>query len=246
MTASLPFSFSLPTFEGPLDLLLHLIHEAKIDIKEIFVSDITEQYLASMGGAESFDNASAFLEMAALLLFIKSRSLLPLPPRLEDEEELSPEEMLVRQLEMHKKMKEAASALRESESRAALGFTKLPEDLAVNDADINISNLTAENLISAWLKLRQRLTIAEETPRIVRSALSPSLRQDLFPYEMCRDRILGRLANAQGAALADLIPLYVSRMEFVSLFIALLELVKQGVLCAKQSGSFGKIWIERA
>ena len=69
-------------YTGPLDLLLDLIHEAKIDIKDIFISEITQQYLDSMSGIDQLDmdSASEFLQMAALLMEIKSRSLLPKPP----------------------------------------------------------------------------------------------------------------------------------------------------------------------
>ena len=82
--------FHLDSFDGPLDLLLHLITRAKVDIKDIFVSEITEQYLASMGsvGELDMDTASEFLTMAATLLEIKSRALLPRPPEpAEDGEE---------------------------------------------------------------------------------------------------------------------------------------------------------------
>mgnify|MGYP002573270426 FL=1 len=74
---------SLKQFEGPLDLLLHLITRAKVDIKDIFVSEITEQYLASMGSVDELDmdTASEFLTMAATLLGIKSRALVPRPNR---------------------------------------------------------------------------------------------------------------------------------------------------------------------
>ena len=74
---------TLSQFEGPLDLLLHLISKAKVDIKDIFVSEITEQYLASLEGIEELDMdvASEFLTMAATLLEIKSRALLPRPPK---------------------------------------------------------------------------------------------------------------------------------------------------------------------
>ena len=75
----------LKEFEGPLDLLLHLIARAKVDIRDIFVSEITEQYLASMEDIHSLDmdTASEFLAMAATLLEIKSRALLPKPPKVE-------------------------------------------------------------------------------------------------------------------------------------------------------------------
>ncbi len=98
---------SLKQFEGPLDLLLHLITRAKVDIKDIFVSEITEQYLASLDGIDELDmdSASEFLQMAATLVEIKSRALLPKPPEPEDPEEESPEEALIRQLEEYKKFK---------------------------------------------------------------------------------------------------------------------------------------------
>ena len=85
---------SLKQFDGPLDLLLSLIGDAKIDIKDIFVSQITEQYLATMALVEELDMdaASEFLQMAATLVEIKSRSMLPKPPKPEVEGELTPEE----------------------------------------------------------------------------------------------------------------------------------------------------------
>ena len=95
---------SLKQFEGPLDLLLHLITRAKVDIKDIFVSEITEQYLASLDGLDELDMdvASEFLTMAATLLEIKSRALLPRPPKEEEDGEESPEQALIRRLEEYK------------------------------------------------------------------------------------------------------------------------------------------------
>ena len=87
----------LKQFDGPLDLLLHLIGKAKIDLKDVFVSEITEQYIEAVQSAPDFDmdEASEFVAMAALLLEIKSRSLLPKPPK-EDEED--PEQLLLQRL----------------------------------------------------------------------------------------------------------------------------------------------------
>ena len=95
---------SLRQFEGPLDLLLHLISKAKIDIKDIFVSEITEQYLESMRGLDELDmdTASEFLTMAATLLEIKSRALLPRPPAEPEDGEETPEQALIRRLEEYK------------------------------------------------------------------------------------------------------------------------------------------------
>lgn len=86
------YEVHLKDFEGPLDLLLHLISRAKVDIRDIFVSEITEQYLASLEEIDSIDMdaASEFLAMAAMLLEIKSRALLPKPPKPEVEGEETP------------------------------------------------------------------------------------------------------------------------------------------------------------
>ena len=102
---------SLKQFDGPLDLLLTLISKAKIDICDIFVSEITEQYLEYMAGVDELDmdSASEFLQMAATLLEIKSRAMLPKPPAPEDPDALTPEQELIRQLT--KEMKNASRLL---------------------------------------------------------------------------------------------------------------------------------------
>ena len=85
----MPYTVQLQQFEGPLDLLLHLIEEAELDVKDIFVSEITAQYLSYMEQLDELDmdTASEFLSMAATLLYIKSRQLLPRPPKEDDAEE---------------------------------------------------------------------------------------------------------------------------------------------------------------
>ncbi|MFR6571835.1 MAG: segregation and condensation protein A [Christensenellales bacterium] len=108
------YAFKLESFEGPLDLLLHLIAKAQVDIKDIFVSEITDQYLAYLEQMEQLDmeQASEFLTMAATLLNIKSRSLLPKPEAPEEED---PEALLILQLEEYKKIKQASLVLQEME-----------------------------------------------------------------------------------------------------------------------------------
>ena len=97
------YRVSLSQFEGPLDLLLHLIEKAEVNIEDIFVSEITAQYLAMMDDLSELDmdRASSFLTVAAQLLLIKSRSLLPRPP-VESEDEEDPETQLIRQLREYK------------------------------------------------------------------------------------------------------------------------------------------------
>ena len=129
----MPYTVQLKQFEGPLDLLLHLIEEAELDVKDIFVSEITAQYLSYMDQLEELDmdTASEFLSMAATLLYIKSRQLLPRPPK-EDEAEEDPETLLIRQLREYKAFKEASEQLRALFDAARELHTRLPLALVVH------------------------------------------------------------------------------------------------------------------
>ena len=126
----MPYIVSLKQFDGPLDLLLTLISSAKLDIQDIFVSEITEQYLESMKLVDELDmdSASEFLQMAATLLEIKSRAMLPKPPKPEEEGALSPEEELIRQLTEYKQFKEISARMHQLEEEARALLTKLPEE----------------------------------------------------------------------------------------------------------------------
>ena len=138
----MPYIVSLKQFDGPLDLLLTLISSAKLDIQDIFVSEITEQYLESMKLVDELDmdSASEFLQMAATLLEIKSRAMLPKPPAPEDPDALTPEQELIRQLTEYKQFKEISARMHqlEEDARALIvsGFAdnvskELPVEYAV-------------------------------------------------------------------------------------------------------------------
>ena len=145
----------LKDFEGPLDLLLHLISRAKVNIRDIFVSEITEQYLQSIEDLSGLDMdaASEFLQMAATLLEIKSRALLPKPPKTEDEED--PQEVLMRRLEEYKRIKEAGKTLRIYEAEAQEMVTRLPLEM-VTEARIELSQMSLESLQAAFLNVLLR------------------------------------------------------------------------------------------
>ena len=120
--------FKLKDFDGPLDLLLTLIGKAQIDIRDIFVSEITDQYLDIVRNAPDLDmdEASDFLVIAATLIEIKSRAMLPKPPKTEEEND--PETELIRRLEEYKRFRETAESMKEFEGAAKRVFTKLPEE----------------------------------------------------------------------------------------------------------------------
>ena len=137
----------LSQFEGPLDLLLHLLERDKIDIKDIFVSDITEQYLNYVADLSQLDmeNASEFLTVAAHLLEIKSRSLLPKPVPLEEGEE-DPEQALIRRLTEYKLYKEAGEKLHDMEEENLKAYYKLPEEMHLQER-IELEDMKLDALI---------------------------------------------------------------------------------------------------
>ena len=235
----MPLTLHLGQFEGPLDMLLFLIGKAKIDIKDIFVSEVTDQYIQSVQNAPDLDmdDASAFINMAATLLEIKSRSLLP-KPKLEEGEE-DPEQALIRQLEEYQRFKEIAQNMQGFEKAAALMFEKLPEEYPLPPPTLELKNLTMEGLLAAFARVMARVKEDDEEPiqtarRIVR---------DEFTVPRCSAHILKRLKKGP-VKFDELFSPQPSRDEVVTLFLALLELLRLGRVSAEQDGIFGDMVLE--
>jgi len=235
----MPLTLHLGQFEGPLDMLLFLIGKAKIDIKDIFVSEVTDQYIQSVQNAPDLDmdDASAFINMAATLLEIKSRSLLP-KPKLEEGEE-DPEQALIRQLEEYQRFKEIAQNMQGFEKAAALMFEKLPEEYPLPPPTLELKNLTMEGLLAAFARVMARVKEEDEEPiqtarRIVR---------DEFTVPRCSAHILKRLKKGP-VKFDELFSPNPSRDEVVTLFLALLELLRLGRVSAEQDGIFGDMVLE--
>ena len=155
-------NFQTRNFDGPLELLLQLISKAKIEIRDIFISDITEQYIAAIheNGFLDMNDAAEFLVMAATLLEIKSRAMLPKPPPLDEGEE-DPEEALIRRLEEYKAFRETAGAMKEFEAAASRLFTRLPDEFRDGDCLLGV----AEEAVTEQF-LRQRNSCAAARVRI--------------------------------------------------------------------------------
>ena len=232
------YYISLKQFEGPLDLLLHLINQAKLDIKDIFVSEITEQYLASMEGLDELDMniASEFLVMAALLLEIKSRALLPKPPVQEADEE-TPEQQLIRRLEEYKLYKESAGKMHEFELAAFHAFSKLPEENPVPPPQIELTGLSVDGLLKALSRIIARRTVNDEPGRVIRSIV-----RERFTIEQCVYNLTKSIQRGP-VLFSDLLSDDVSRDEIITYFMALLELMKLNRLCAQQETVYDDILI---
>ena len=234
----MPYIVSLKQFDGPLDLLLTLISSAKLDIQDIFVSEITEQYLESMKLVDELDmdSASEFLQMAATLLEIKSRSMLPKPPKPEEEGALSPEEELIRQLTEYKQFKEISARMHQLEEEARSLLTKLPEEYPLPPPNIEITGLTLEKLAKAFQKVLARAEAAERSENMAQR----EIRRDSFTVAGCMVRIARRLRSGS-CRFADFFGEDYSREEVITMFLAILEMAKLNRLHIEQGSAYDEI-----
>ncbi|MCF6137633.1 segregation/condensation protein A [Pseudalkalibacillus berkeleyi] len=243
------YNVRLDAFEGPLDLLLHLINRYEIDIYDIPVSQITEQYLEYIHTMKELqlDVASEYLVMAASLLAIKSKTLLPkhdegqLDQQIEMEMEDDPREDLVRRLIEYRKFKEASSYLRENEGKRSLTFSKPPSNLdhiETTSAPVNpVSNMTIYDLVGAFQSIfdkKQKKNRKTPTTKID--------RQDI-PIDTRMNEIVIELSGRTGKqSFQSLFP-YPSRDHMVVTFLAILELMKTRQIRCEQQKNFQDIMI---
>ncbi len=232
------YRVSLTQFEGPLDLLLHLIDKAEINIEDIFVSEITAQYLSYMDDLDELDmdRASSFLTVAAQLLLIKSRSLLPRPP-VENEDEEDPKEALLRQLREYKAFKEVSEELHNRFEEARKSYTRLPEDVVLPPQKFELQNASLDSLYQAFLDVLNREDETEE-----KQERTQSVRPDTFTV---RDRVVhlrSRLKEGR-VRFTDLFSDTSSRLEKVVTFMALLEMLARGEVHITQGATFAPIYI---
>lgn len=238
------YSFKITNFEGPLDLLLHLISKAKIEVKDIFVSEVTEQYLQYIREMEQLDMevSSEFLQMAATLVYIKSRSVLPVrrPDEEELEDGLTPEERLIRQINEYKRFKEAAVALRAVEESADTVYYKLPEEVIANPEQVyEFNNADVHALYEAFAELMAKAPEEKEDERVY-------IRRDSFSVRDQMKQVLARLTIVSKLEFSELMSERPSREEIAVTFLALLELLNVGKIKLNQSKAFGKLTVMKA
>jgi segregation and condensation protein A len=231
---------SIRQFDGPLDLLLHLITNAELRIEEIALCEITGQYLDLMRQTEELDmeQASAFLSVAAQLLLIKSRALLPRPPALAAEEE-NPADALLRQLREYQVIKEAASALQTAWQEAGMSYTRLPEDVPLPPQKIELEDSTLHALFTAYAELLARQRTQEETVE----SISRRVRPDAFTIRDRAAHIVRCLTDKKSVRCADLFAANAEKMEIVVTFLAVLELLGRGELRLTQAAPFAPIFL---
>jgi segregation and condensation protein A len=230
-----PVMVKLERFEGPLDLLLHLIKRDEIDIYDIPIARITQQYLAYIELMRSLDLevAGEFLVMAATLMRIKARMLLPLPAPGEEEEEGDPREELVQRLVEYRQFKEAAGTLklREEERRLLYERGMLPgEDEA---GPLPLAPASLFDLLDAFNRVVARLP----------QAAVYEVQGEVYDLDEWMSLIARTVAEDGALQFSTLMQRCRARAEMIVTFIALLELVKLGQVAVLQSEAFGDIAI---
>ena len=232
------YQIKIDAFEGPLDLLLHLIRKHEVDIYDIPIALITEQYLAYLGLMEEMDLdvAGEFLVMAATLIHIKSRTLLPRPdPTQEDAEAEDPREALVRRLLEHQKYKAAAGLLRDRETLRGAQFGR-PDVSVANAAGDAYEPEFEVDLFSLMAAFRGVLERASKRPPPM--VLPP----DQISIEDRMHQLLDRLSETEACGFEDLFTDGDgSRPFMIVTFLALLEMIRLKVIRVFQAGSFGAI-----
>lgn len=234
---------TLAHFEGPLDLLLHLIREHKIDIADIPIVQIADYYLAFLRDMEAMNLtiAGEFLVMAATLLEIKSRMLLPKPPKeAEDEEEGSdPREQLVRRLQDYQRFKAFIGTLAEWEdARRQLFFRGQGDYGDLYQLPVSFGELSSKSLVNALMRV---LADAGETGHDdVTSVKRQKLTLRLAMASLWRKV---ERAGAEGVSFGECFELPLIRLNIVMTFLALLELLRQSRIEAKQETMLGEIRI---
>ncbi|ANY68814.1 segregation/condensation protein A [Paenibacillus sp. BIHB 4019] len=220
--------YKLESFEGPLDLLLHLIDKAEIDIHEVSINEITDQYMDYLNAMTEMELevTSEFLVMAATLLAIKSRQLLPKPPVFEEEYEdwpddgLDPRDELIQKLVEYRKFKQIAEQLREKETQRSLVFSREPEDMTpfLQEQDINpLEGLHVSDLVAAFQRALKKAARRQFVATVQRDEISVKDR--------IRD-IVEVLRQYETVQFSKLIRENMDKHEIVVTFLAILELMK--------------------
>src|SRR5438094_8473250 len=210
---------SLPSYEGPLDLLLDLIRGQKLDIYDIPIAKITEQYLEYLHLIEEMDvdMASEFLVIAAQLIYIKSRMLLPPDPDATAEEHGDPRAELVRRLLEYEKFKNAAQMLYQRELVENAAWSN-PGVVAMEESELEPE--IAVTLYDLLLVFRDVLKRAEQRPLL-------QVDRDEFSVEQMMAFLFEKIVPANGSvALSDVLPDVTSRRGLITAFLALLELTR--------------------
>lgn len=233
------YAVKIDAFEGPLDLLLHLIKESKVDIWDIKIVDITDQYLSYIQSMEqlNLNIASEYLVMASELMEMKSKLLLPRHQEENDEEEMDPREVLIQRLIEYQKYKEMTKSFKELEEVRHEFYTKAPENLKefVEQGTVVSGDVTLDDLMKAFEKFIQRKKL--EQP------LATTVTKREITVEERRTSIKKILQEKKKVDFFDLFEA-ITKEYIVVTFLAVLEMAKKRELTIYQENNFDHIICE--
>lgn len=231
------YEVHLENFDGPLDLLWFLVRRSKININDIFLSEITEQYLATMSQVDNLDleRASEFIEVAACLIEIKSREILPRPPVDEDPED-DPKAALIRRMEEYRLLKEVSAKIKPLETT---GQHYREPDPSVGKPRFILGDMTMDGLLDALKKMFVKLEFK------AKSNQERALVKDRFTVADKMAQIRAFYEDADTIKFTDLFEDDYSKIEIITTFQAMLELMKGQYFRAEQHEVFGEILLHR-
>ncbi|MCC7008433.1 MAG: segregation/condensation protein A [Acidobacteria bacterium] len=225
----------LAVFEGPLDLLLHLIKKHEVNVYDIPVHLVTQQYLEYLDLMTdlNLDVAGEFLVMAATLIHIKSRMLLPRPDPAQEDPQEDPREALMRQLVEHQRFKAAAELLHEKEIQRSAQWGRPDGRVAEVLGEAPEPEIEVD-LFSLMTAFRQVLERVRHRPRVV-------LPAEQLPIEKRIEQLMARLSDRDACGFEELFADVSSRGGMIVTFLALLEMIRLKVVRVFQQGTFGPI-----
>lgn len=219
--------FKLDEFEGPLDLLLHLVRKNKLSIFDISTSDITEQYLqyADSLKHQNLDCSAEFLDVASQLLRIKSAGLLPRPVRESPHTEDAPEDdeaQLIKRLQEYQQVKLCAKLMDNLSAKESMGFFKPPEQIKLRK-NVDLCKITQGELLRTYRKLLDRLVFAENQKVAVTQKVRSVVKVSVFT----KIKDILRILRKKSIRFYEYFSNMTHREEKISAFLAVLELIKQ-------------------
>lgn len=234
------YNIKLNVFEGPFDLLVYLIEKAQMDIYDIQISEITQQYIDYMEMMKKFnlEVAAEFLVLAATLIEIKSRMLLPNKEAALNEniEEIDPRTELVQKILEYKKFKNAAEELKEREEIASHIYFKVKEDIGYQNGNSEYIDLDLDQFIQAFnLFLKKKKKIFDIQKKYL------EVESEKISIEDKIKQIKNYFKHNEKVDFENLISDQFDKYEIITTFMALLELIKQRIIIAQQHIIFGSI-----
>ncbi|WP_368487806.1 segregation/condensation protein A [Clostridium sp. BJN0013] len=245
----MPLNIKIENFQGPFDLLLHLIKKNKMNIYDIKIHDITEQYIQYINSMKDMDLeiTSEFIVIAASLIEIKSKMLLPKPKLDEDveDDEKDPRKQLVDKLLQYRRFKVAAEFFKERSLNIGRMYGKMPEIIEIKNKPENMEEVLKDINIEELYGIYKKLVDLYTSKLNKEDMVNKNITVDEFKLEDKMEYIMEVLENRRKIKFSTIIESCSFKIERIITFVALLELVKLRTISIMQYKNFSEIYIER-